>query len=225
MKKWLLRSLYAAPVLLIGGLSWADYNATQGSGTTVFAFVCSVSKVCPASVLINSANTEIGTASNPIRVDPTGTTTQPVNVTNTNANGQATAANSSPVVLANNQTAADACMFQNKTNLPISQSGTASVQLIALSGATVIYVCSLSLIAAGATTVALTTGTGTACATGTAAVLGSATVANSLSLATNGGLTIGNGGGTVMKGAPSSELCMILGTNVVVAGNMTYVQQ
>jgi len=65
--------------------------------------------------------------------------------------------------------------------------------LIALSGATIIYVCSLSLIAAGATTVALTTGTGSACVTGNTAVIGSTTanIANSMSLAANGGLTLG----------------------------------
>lgn len=150
-----------------------------------------------------------------------------VDVGNVNSNGQATAANSSPVVLASNQTAADPCMFQAKTNLPISQNGTSSVQLIALSGSTSIYVCSLSLIAAGATTVALTTGTGSACVTGNAAVLGSTTsnIANSLSFAANGGLTLGNGQGTIAKGAASSELCMINGSNVFVSGNLTYVQQ
>lgn len=148
-------------------------------------------------------------------------------VTNANANGQATMANSSPVVIASNQTAADPCMFQAKTNLAISQNGTSSVQLIALSGSTSIYVCSLSLIAAGATTVAITTGTGTACVTGNAAVIGSTTsnIANSMSFAANGGMTMGNGQGTVAKGASSSELCMILGSNVFVSGNLTYVQQ
>lgn len=148
-------------------------------------------------------------------------------VTNSNANGQATAANSSPVVLPAAQVTTDPCSLGTKTNLPISQNGTSSVQLIALSGSTVIYVCSLSLIAAGATTVVLTTGTGTACVTGNAAVLGDTTanIANGLSLAANGGLTLGNGAGTVAKGAASSELCMTLGTNVRMSGNLTYVQQ
>lgn len=149
-----------------------------------------------------------------------------VYVTNTNSNGSAASASSSPVVIASDQTAADACMFRNKTNLLINQNGTSSVQLIALSGSTTIYVCSISLFAAGATTVAITTGTGTACVTGNAGVFGSTTanIANSVSLLAGGGLTLGNGGGTVMKGAASSELCMILGTNVYVSGNLTYVQ-
>lgn len=148
-------------------------------------------------------------------------------ITNTNANGQAAAANSSPVVLPAAQVTVDPCALGNKTNLPISQNGTSSVQLIALSGATVIYVCSLSLVAAGATTAVLTTGTGTACVTGNAAVLGDTTanIANGLSFAANGGLTLGNGAGTIAKGAASSELCMTLGTNVRMSGNLTYVQQ
>lgn len=122
---------------------------------------------------------------------------------------------------------ADPCLGANKTNLPISQNGTSSVQLIALSGSTVIYVCSLSLIFGGATTMVLTTGTGSACVTGNAAVLGDTTanIANGLSFAANGGLTLGNGAGTILKGAASSELCMTLGTSVRASGNLTYVQQ
>jgi hypothetical protein len=57
----------------------ADYTVTQGSGSTVFAFVCFTTKICPAHVLTNSAGTEIATSSNPVRIDPTGTTVQPVN--------------------------------------------------------------------------------------------------------------------------------------------------
>jgi hypothetical protein len=155
-------------------------------------------------------------------------TTNGVSVTNANANGQATMANSSPVVLASNQSVADPCTFQAKTNLAINQNGTSSVQLVALSGATSIYICSLALMTnSTATTVAFTTGTGTACVTGNAAVIGSTTanIADSINLIAGAGLTYGNGAGTIAKGAASSELCMILGSNVFVSGNLTYVQQ
>jgi hypothetical protein len=122
---------------------------------------------------------------------------------------------------------ADPCFASAKTNLAINGNSTSSTQLIALSGSTTIYICSLSLIAAGATTVAFTTGTGTACVTNNAAVIGSTTanIANSISLAANGGLTLGSGVGTIAKGVASSEFCMILGSSVYVAGNLTYVQQ
>lgn len=124
-------------------------------------------------------------------------------------------------------TSNDPCASVNKTNLAISQNGTSSVQLIALSGSTTIYVCSLSLIAGGATTAVITTGTGTACVTNNAAVIGDTTtnIANGLSFASNGGLTLGNGGGTIAKGASAGELCMALGTSVRMSGNLTYVQQ
>lgn len=126
-----------------------------------------------------------------------------------------------------NATAADPCMFQAKTNVAFTTNGTSSVQLVALSGSTTIFVCSLHYVVAGATTVAFTTGTGTACITGNAAVIGSTTagIANSMSYSANGGETYGNGGGTIAKGAASSALCMVLGTNVYVSGNLTYVQQ
>jgi hypothetical protein len=123
---------------------------------------------------------------------------------------------------------ADPCSYQNKTNLAISQNGTSSVQLVALSGSTVIYVCSIFLMTnSTATTVALTTGTGTGCVTGNDAVVGSTTanIANSMNLIAGAGFTLGNGTGTVAKGAAASELCMILGSNVFVSGNITYVQQ
>lgn len=138
---------------------------------------------------------------------------------------QTTPGTTNGVQLPSSQISADPCSLGNKTNVAISNNSTSSVQLVALSGSTTIYVCSLALISASANTLALTTGTGTACASSTAAVLGSATVANSLSLTANGGLTLGNGAGTVAKGASSSELCMLLGTAAYVSGNLTYVQQ
>lgn len=121
----------------------------------------------------------------------------------------------------------DPCASKIKTNLAISQNGTSSVQLIGLSGSTTIYVCSIMLISAGTTTVALTTGTGTACVTNNAAVIGSTTsnIANSMALVANSGWSLGGGAGTVALGVAASELCMILGSNVFVSGNLTYVQQ
>ena len=144
-------------------------------------------------------------------------------VTNANANGQATMANSSPVALASNQSVADPCMFQVKTNVPVSVTTSASVQLVALSGSTKIYVCSLGLIGATATVFSITGGTGTACATSAVAIMGAATATNGMSLTTNGGLTLGNGGVTVASTAAGSELCIIGGTGI--SGNLTVVQQ
>lgn len=250
-----------APTVAIVDASGNQITAFGGSGGTASNYG-SAFPTAGTAIGMSDGTNMVAMRSTAYGTTPTGLNAMAVNafVTNTNANGQAAAASSSPVVVAKNSgtgstvagaavgtagsasaevvtvqgvasgtpllvSSSDPCLGANKTNLAISQNGTASVQLIALSGATVVYVCSLSLIAAGATTVALTTGTGAACVTGTAAVIGSTTVANSVSLAANGGLTLGNGAGTVAKGAASSELCMVLGTSVFVSGNLTYVQQ
>lgn len=79
------KKLFALMYVLVFGLPvcavYADYQVTQGSGTTFFDFICFTSKHCPAHVNINSAGTEVGTSGAPLRVDPTGTTTQPVSST------------------------------------------------------------------------------------------------------------------------------------------------
>jgi hypothetical protein len=58
----------------------ADLAVIDGTGAakTIKNFVCETTKLCNATVLIKSDGTEIGTASAPVRTDPTGTTTQPV---------------------------------------------------------------------------------------------------------------------------------------------------
>lgn len=122
-------------------------------------------------------------------------------------------------------TSNDPCSQAAKTNLAVDSNTTSLTQLIAASGSTKVYICSMSLIAAAATTVTFNTGTGTNCGTGTAGLIGGTTVANSMSLAANGGLTYGNGGGTVAVTGAGGEVCMALGTSVYVAGNISYVQQ
>src|SRR5450755_2199604 len=77
-------------------------------------------------------------------------------------------------------TSADPCQQATKINLPISQTATATNQIVAASGTTKVYVCSLSLVSASANTVSLVSGTGTNCGTGTTALLGSITPANSM---------------------------------------------
>ena len=128
-----------------------------------------------------------------------------------------------------NATAGDPCMFQAKTNVPIS-TATGTVALVAAVSAKKIYVCSLTLIANAAVAVSLSEGSGATCGTSNqAGVIGVATngtAANGLSLAANGGLTLGNGGGTVAQTATANNtLCLFQSGTVQIAGNMTYVQQ
>jgi len=128
-----------------------------------------------------------------------------------------------------NATAGDPCMFQAKTNVPIS-TASGTVAVVTGVSAKKIYVCSLSLVAAGAISVSLAEGSSSTCGTSAqAAVLGVATngtAANGIALAANGGLTLGNGGGTVAATATNANyLCLFQSGTTQIAGNLTYVQQ
>ena len=180
---------------LVGAAAYAtNYTVTQGSGTTFGSIV--VATVNYAQQLV---------------CDPT-TPTQCLGI---NSSGQAT------VVVANAST--DPCV-NAKTNLAISFQTTSITQLIALSGSTKIYVCSLSLVASGATVFSLTGGTGTNCGT-PAAMIGTTSATHGLSLPANGGMTYGSGIGTVASTGAGSELCIVQSGAGDLVGNLTYVQQ
>ena len=147
-------------------------------------------------------------------------------VSNTNANGSATSANSSPVVLASDQTVADPCMYQAKLSSPIEVNATAATQIVAASASKKIYICSITIVAAGASTVSLLTGTGTNCGTATAAVMGSTTAANGMSFSASGGIVAGNGSSTVTyANVAGAELCTLQTAAVYLSGYVSYIQQ
>jgi hypothetical protein len=162
-------------------------------------------------------------------------------VTNTNANGQAAMASSSPVVIASNQSAVatapaagtnrigyvsdDPCTQKTKTTAPFSTSSGGPVSIVALSGSTVVYVCSISAITDTAIKLSFIDGTGGSCASAQHAIWGSTTAANGMSLAANGGFTMGSGNGSVGVTAAASAFCLLQSGTSLVAGNITYVQQ
>lgn len=74
------------------------------------------------------------------------------------------------------------------TTAAISTSSSGNVQIVALNGSDLIYVCGYSVVAGAATGVQLIYGTGTACATGETDLTGV------WSFAANGGITQSNGG-------------------------------
>lgn len=92
-----LSILLALVAGLITNQADADFTGKDASAVTQtwFDFTCFTTKRCPAHVIIKSDGTEIFTVTNPGQVT----------VANTNANGQATMANSSPVVLPSNMSA------------------------------------------------------------------------------------------------------------------------
>lgn len=125
---------------------------------------------------------------------------------------------------------ADPCSAASvKINVPIS-TATGTVALVAGVSAKKIYVCSFSIITTTAISVSLSEGSGTTCGTSSqAGVIGvgtNGTAANGLPLAANGGLTLGNGGGTVAATATAANyLCLFQSGTAQIAGNLTYVQQ
>ena len=145
------------------------------------------------------------------------------------AHGQGTMSASVPVAIASNQSVADPCMFQAKTNVTISTASGTAALVTGVSGKK-IYVCSLVLVAPSAVSVSLAEGSGTTCGTSNqAGVIGVATngtAANGLAFAANGGLTLGNGGGTIASTATAADyLCLFQSGTAQMAGNLTYVQQ
>jgi hypothetical protein len=303
MNKWHLRFLrlaYFGLAAILPIYALADYNGTQGSGIIFRAFdsthggtsLCAAATTqCAAIGLINSAGAEIATAGAPLRVDPTGTTTQPVSQptaanlnatvvqataanlnatvtgtitanagTNLNTSALGTSANQTSQITQETATAAAlgttadaACSTDNgtctlialtkrtnqnltgtdpctsaaaKVNFAIA-TASGTLQLVAPSSSTQVYVCSFSVIAAATAVVNLVGGTGATCTTGTpVAALGSITAANGMSLAANGGLTYGSGVGTVVRTTTAGHgLCLIQSGTTALAGNLTYVQQ
>jgi hypothetical protein len=150
-------------------------------------------------------------------------------VTNANTNGQKTMANSSPVVIASDQSVGDPCTFQAKTNVAIS-TATGTTALVTGVSAKKIYVCSLALVVPSAVSVSLSEGSSSTCGTSNqAAVIGVATngtAANGMPFAANGGVSYGSGSGTVAQTATAANyLCLFQSGTAQIAGNLTYVQQ
>jgi hypothetical protein len=226
--------------------AFADWSGKDATGATITfknPNVCTSVVCVPISSLVDATGAAVGTLGAPLRIDPTGTTTQPVSMAAI-PTGAATSANQSTEITALNSivtntgaaipagnaligfTSIDPCTQQMKTNIAIATSA-GTFQPVAPSGSTQVYVCSFSLIAAATATVNLVGGTGATCTTGTpVALMGSVTPASGMSLAANGGLTFGNGGATVTRTTTAGHgVCLIQSGTTALAGSMTYVQQ
>jgi hypothetical protein len=94
-----------------------------------------------------------------------------------------------------------------------------TTQIVALSGSTVVRVCSysLSMAAAGAGTVAFVYGTGANCGTGTT------NISAAMPLAANQNMTASAANGSLLRGLAANALCLTVATNTV-TGYVTYAQ-
>ncbi len=118
----------------------------------------------------------------------------------------------------------DPCKAQTKLYASISQTG--NTQLVAGTASKKIYVCSIHVVAAAATNVAVVEGTGTVCGTGTAGVsgFGGATAATGWNFAGNGGIALGNGDSSLgAEGTSGDNLCIFNSGSGQVSGGISYV--
>ena len=120
----------------------------------------------------------------------------------------------------------DPCKGQAKIYASISQ--TANSQVAAGTASKKIHVCSINVVVAAATNVALVEGTGTTCATGTAGVpgFGGATAATGWNFGAGGGIAVGNGDSSLgSQGTAGDNLCLFNSGTGQVSGGLSYVVQ
>ncbi len=124
------------------------------------------------------------------------------------------------------QATQDPCGYQLKTNVAIATSS-GTLQLVAGSSGKKVYICSFHVIAAAAAVLNVIEGTGSSCTTANeAAIWGSTTAASGESYAANGGMTYGNGVGTIgVTATAANGICLLQSGTAALAGNITYVQQ
>ena len=120
----------------------------------------------------------------------------------------------------------DPCKGQAKLYASVNQ--TANTQLVAGTASKKIYVCSIHVVVAAATNVALVEGTGSVCGTSTAGVsgFGGATAATGWNFAANGGIAFGNGDSSLgSEGTSGDNLCLFNSGSGQVSGGISYVVQ
>lgn len=114
----------------------------------------------------------------------------------------------------------DPCLDPKQAKSSVAINTTASAQLVALSGSTVIYVCGFNYTSTGTSpTTKFVYGTGAACVTGQIPLTG-------VYAPTAGSVISKTWDGTGFQSAPGNALCLIIaGTTPSIQGVVTYVQK
>ena len=125
-------------------------------------------------------------------------------------------------------TSNDPCMYLNKFGAPINQTGTTQIILGGIGKRT--YICSIQLVTAPAQQVSLIEGTGTNCATNAYGLVGGVSASTGWNFTANGGLTQGDGNGTVISAlndpfGVGANLCLVTNGAGQLSGHLSYVQQ
>lgn len=132
--------------------------------------------------------------------------------------------------IANIAGASDPCQDLSaiKQSAPIAISTATTTQLVALSGTTLIYVCSYQAVAGAGTNPSLqfVYGTGSSCGTGTTSLTGAMATGVTVSATAPGPILESSGGNTLFKTIAGNALCVTTGgTTPNFQGWVSYVQQ
>lgn len=199
----------------------ADYTATQGSGTSVFALTLA-GKVMPAFVPVTSDGTAIQSG-NPLAT----TVVSAIGV----SDGTSTASSTGSLIMAsvngtNRFIQADPCQIvaATYTNINISTSGT--TRIIAPATGKKTYICSIDIFTFTANNIAVIEGTGGTCGSSTFGIIGGTTSATGISFPAQGGLAKGNGMSAVYATSGTNvDFCIVTGNVAQLSGTVKWVQQ
>lgn len=117
----------------------------------------------------------------------------------------------------------DPCGSTSKTTAVINNSAASgNFEIVALSGSTVVYICSVDFTAEATVDFRLVYGTGSACASGETGLTGLYAFSTTTGFL---GMNKGSGGYYVYKGAAGNAICGETSGAVQINGSITYVQQ
>jgi hypothetical protein len=121
--------------------------------------------------------------------------------------------------------ATDPCAGTAKTVVAFSISSATTTELYDGSSSNYTYVCSFNIVVAAANNVAIVEDATDTCASPDAGMAGGVTAATGWNFAANGGLTLGNGNGTIMKakGATANRVCLMTSGTAQTSGTIVFV--
>lgn len=228
-----LMASQAPSAIMQDNLHWST-NVDQINGNTVLAGAGATGTGSQRVTVATDSSTVAGSASLPAGTNTIGgvnivngantaavkaastapTTSDPALVAAISPNqfGQASAANSFPVTLPNNQIICG-------NVIAINQTASTDLHTFTNKG----HICSIVLVTATAQSVSLVEGTGTTCATGTAALIGGTSA--SMALATNGGFSAISGIPWLNTQTTADHLCLLQSGSANISGTITYTDQ
>lgn len=118
----------------------------------------------------------------------------------------------------------DPCSYKTKTYYVVNLAATGTVEIANAVANEFWYICAVNIVAQGANAVLIAHDDTDGCGSITAGMNGGTTAATGWGFAANGGISLGNGAGTVLKSATANHyLCIAPSTNAQISGTIAYV--